>query len=62
MAETDFTAALTDPDSGVEVKPSSPMQDAWRMFRGNITAMFGLVLLIVIVLSLIHISEPTRPY
>ena len=32
-------------------QPSHPVAEAWAMFRGNHAAMFGLVVLLIVILS-----------
>ena len=36
------------------LRAQSPMAEAWRMFRRNIPAMFGLIILILIILITLY--------
>lgn len=60
----DPLSALNDPVDMSQVISRSPAQEAWIMFRKNIPAMFGLVMLIVILLVTLYGSflYPGDPY
>ena len=52
--EEDAIAKMLDPVDMSNVVTRSPMQEAWYMYRRNIPAMFGLIILTVILLITLY--------